>query len=112
MSKYKFAATTVALAAVAAAPYAVAADSAARKTFPLKAGLTVRQAVPAAKDAAGASGVFSATLTTAGKWRRKFSSAHPGSQALWRSRSAADALSALTAPTPVRSERIPCCSGR
>ena len=58
MSKHRLAATTVALAAVAAGPYAVAADSAAKKTYPLKATLTVRHTVPAAKDATGASGVF------------------------------------------------------
>ena len=77
MSKNKVAAATLALAAVAAGPYAAAADSAAKKTFPLKATLTARQTVPLAKDATGASGVFSATLTMAGRkgtflWKLSF----------------------------------------
>lgn len=77
MSKHKLAAATVALAAVAAGPYAVAADSAAKKTFPLRATLSARQAIPAAKDASRAGGAFSATLTIAGKngtflWKLSF----------------------------------------
>jgi hypothetical protein len=77
VSKHKIAATTVVLAAVAAGPYAVAADSAAKKTFPLKAALTVRQSVPPAQDATGASGVFSGTLTMVGRkgtflWKLSF----------------------------------------
>ena len=77
MSKHKFAAATVALAAVAGAPYAVAAGSAAKKTYPLKATLSTRHATPPAKDASGAGGAFSATLTIAGKkgtflWKLSF----------------------------------------
>jgi hypothetical protein len=77
LSKHNLAAATVALAAVAVAPFAVAAGGAAKKTYPLKATLDARQAIPPAKDARQAGGVFSATLTVAGKqgtflWKLSF----------------------------------------
>jgi hypothetical protein len=77
LSYHRFAAATFAFAALATAPYALAADSAAQRTYTLKTSLSVRQEVRSSKGAAGASGVFSATLKMSGKkgtflWNLRF----------------------------------------
>lgn len=67
MSKHHVAAAAVALALFAAAATALAGNATAQKTYLLRATLDTRHETPPAKDAQGASGVFTATLTLSGK---------------------------------------------
>jgi len=77
VSKHSLAAAALALTAVVVAAHALAGNAVGQKLYLFKASLDTRQETPAAKDANGASGVLTATLTVKGKrgvfaWKLSF----------------------------------------